>query len=728
TVFATHYIVDDEAGDDDRNSGLSTLSPFKTISRCVHELMSGSPGDECQIRTGRYHEEVTINGLRGTKDKPFRIKGYGDERPVWDGTVPIQPKQWDYDAHSGICSAQIDQDIYALLLGDELMTAARWPNAKWSDKTIFNNKYWGHADKSSTHGKLIDQDLAESKINATGVMGILNIGSFVTFVREIIHHEPGSAEFIYKHDMGEIHWHSNELQYYFEAGLELLDAPEEWFYDVKTKWLFFIPPNRECPESNSTALRGRTFDYGVTVTNATGITFSNLTFLAANIHASSIDNIESHIDEITLNSIAFKFPSSSYRMLGQNDTAGVTLLDAKARGKGGHMVMGRVSVINSTFVGGENGALVTDGKHCIIQNNLFEYNEWSGQTSMLAGGGTIVSYGFEDRFYGNTVSYNGNSVGYRPMGYGATAQYNHLVGQCAGSLLSDGSAIQVQSTKQDEVQISHNWEHDSPKMGVRFDAAATTDGGRNLGYNGYIGYNVAWNVWMDQAKGDNHTLEHNLSFDSYWPGNCTLCVMYMLGTETVIENNNTIVNNNAGTLLSGGRNHGHTWPIPGATVENNYSGEDVKNHLVDPDNWDFRPIKGGALDNEGNTIGPYKATIASSVYWIPGRKLYKTSTPIPCDNANITYSRDVVMCLSGYNAERHHFYFGTDEALILSADRADRDGDVYQYSTSNGNTNMYNLPKLTQNTKYFWRVDTERNGYDYKGDIWSFYVGDLMEE
>ena len=73
----------------------------------------------------------------------IRITGYEKERPVLDGTVAIQPNQWNFDQSTGICSAEIDQDIFALFYKNDLLTPARWPNAKWSDKTVFDNQGWG---------------------------------------------------------------------------------------------------------------------------------------------------------------------------------------------------------------------------------------------------------------------------------------------------------------------------------------------------------------------------------------------------------------------------------------------------------------------------------------------------------------------------------------------------------------------------------------------------------
>ena len=163
-ISGTFFVVDTDQGNDE-NGGTSLESAFKTIQRCVDSL--SEPGDSCNLRKGRYHEEVKpppkkktidifiskvvqliylaqviVNGLRGSKEQPYVIRGYEQERPIWDGSVPIQPQEWDFDERTGICSGQLDEGtiIFALLLDDQLLTPARWPNALWEDKTVFNNR------------------------------------------------------------------------------------------------------------------------------------------------------------------------------------------------------------------------------------------------------------------------------------------------------------------------------------------------------------------------------------------------------------------------------------------------------------------------------------------------------------------------------------------------------------------------------------------------------------
>ena len=100
-VSGTIYYVDGKNGDDS-NVGNSLDSPFATIKTCVDALRE--PGDECHIREGRYHTaEFRISGKAGTQDQPIVIRGYQDEIPIIDGTIPLMPKKgWKQDKMTGI--------------------------------------------------------------------------------------------------------------------------------------------------------------------------------------------------------------------------------------------------------------------------------------------------------------------------------------------------------------------------------------------------------------------------------------------------------------------------------------------------------------------------------------------------------------------------------------------------------------------------------------------------
>ena len=161
-----------------------------TIQECINSLTG--PGDECVIQPGTYHESVTIANKHGTKESPIIIRGTRDGVTKLDGTVPLNPK-WE-KMSNGAYKGVIDQDITQLFIDEEMMTNARWPNSLWSDKTIFDSQFWGKSSRSSKRGLMIDggeHKLADSGINATGAMAVLNVGSFCTFTREVLSHDRG---------------------------------------------------------------------------------------------------------------------------------------------------------------------------------------------------------------------------------------------------------------------------------------------------------------------------------------------------------------------------------------------------------------------------------------------------------------------------------------------------------------------------------------------------------
>lgn len=256
-VSGAIYYVDGEKGDNS-NNGESIPTAFATIKTCINALKN--PGDECHIRKGRYHEsEFQISGKKGTSSQPVVIRGYQDEVPIIDGTIPIKPKGksvWKL-GKDGIYRAKIEQDIWQLFVDGEMMTNARWPNALWSDKTVFLNKYWAKSAKSSTRGKMVDngaKNLAGSGLDATGAMAILNIGSFNTFTAIVKSHTPGQNFFTYPDTFGDIKFKASHNQYFLEDKLEFLDNAGEWFYNKNTKTIYVKTLDGKSPEGR---IRGK---------------------------------------------------------------------------------------------------------------------------------------------------------------------------------------------------------------------------------------------------------------------------------------------------------------------------------------------------------------------------------------------------------------------------------------------------------------------------------------
>ena len=156
----------------------------------------------------------------------------------------------------------------------------------------------------------------------------------------------------------------------------------------------------------------------------------------------------------------------------------------------------------------------------------------------------------------------------------------------------------------------------------------------------------------------------------------------------------------------------------GGIIENNYNSTDVKEQMIDTGNYDFRPLPGGNFitPDGGEIIGAYTLGESSLTYWIPGRKLYKSSFPIPKDGGTANASRVDVICQTGYQAHEHDFYFGGTFEEVDSAGQ----GDAEFQMTLFDNENIFSVPSLSVDKVYYWRVDARRGDTTYKGDIWSF--------
>ncbi|XP_057290464.1 uncharacterized protein LOC130613156 [Hydractinia symbiolongicarpus] len=343
------------------------LNPFDSIQECVDTLKN--EGDECQIRAGKYHENILVTGLNGKPEKPFVIRGYGDERPILDGTIDVQPlTKWKNNLHKNIYSAKIPTAIWQLFIDGEMMTNARWPNAKWSDKTIFNGTLWSGLSKSSKRGLIVNKGdgLKKTNIDMTGAMAILNIGSFNTFVAKVKHHKANTNTFTFDDTFGDYHFKPERSRYFLEDKLELLDTAEEWFYDKNTSILYVWTPTGESPAGFK--LRGKTQSYAMQIRNSSHLLIQNIDFFATTLNADSV-NATFRVHNITFHSLNFKYHSYSKRMLGDSSLIQWTEVNG-IYDKRRQNTWGRFTFFNNTFYGSDGLALSYHGSNVTLENNL----------------------------------------------------------------------------------------------------------------------------------------------------------------------------------------------------------------------------------------------------------------------------------------------------------------------------------------------------------------------
>ena len=345
-----------------------------------------------------------------------------------------------------------------------------------------------------------------------------------------------------------------------------------------------------------------------------------------------------------------------------------------------------------------------------------------------------------------------------------------------GKVQSDGAHVDAGSYRIPGMMFRYNWAYRSDKNGLRFDGG----GGWNNappGVEGTQHHNVVFGTRKLSCKGDRHFCFNNTCFDGSQQD------IYVGGNYPRFNafNSRSKVGNNACNTMSYSFN-GENGKVPGELVSNfigGLEGTDVKSLLVDVAQFDFRPrdmggsgtgnanplIDKGTVEhgytvkhfesflaeevmvpgpsgsgrvpsgnvlmfNEGITDG-YKGSAPdigayeydSDLYWIPGRKEKKASSPIPGDGAkDMPLGRDLIF-LNGYRAQSADIYLGTDSMAVAKADRSKVEFLVSKDDPRNIVDPAKYGKHLKPNTKYFWRVDAVGENGTERGDLWSFTTG-----
>ena len=108
--------------------------------------------------------------------------------------------------------------------------------------------------------------------------------------------------------------------------------PGEWFYDKDSKTVYVKTLNGTSPAGSD--VRGKVQTYAFTITNCTHVVIRDLTFFATTLHGASISK-DNFISDLTIDSLIFKYPSYSRRMLHEPHPPQWTKLITKAgKGKG----------------------------------------------------------------------------------------------------------------------------------------------------------------------------------------------------------------------------------------------------------------------------------------------------------------------------------------------------------------------------------------------------------
>lgn len=213
---ATDYYIS-SSGDDINNTGLSSSSPWKTLSKVNSIFSSINPGDRILFKRGDTFFGTLNITKSGTLTNPIIIGSFGEgSYPVITGFYEIT--DWNQETTS-IYSKVISPESFPNMVAvNEVNTQmGRWPDTGWR---YYENNISGIS--------LVDNELS-GEINWTGAEVVICVNAW-TIERKIITN----------HSNNNISWTGatnlplmNGCGYFIQNDLRTLNDMGDWYYDQK---------------------------------------------------------------------------------------------------------------------------------------------------------------------------------------------------------------------------------------------------------------------------------------------------------------------------------------------------------------------------------------------------------------------------------------------------------------------------------------------------------------
>ena len=424
-LLPSRTIFVDPSSGDDGNDGADASRPLRSVQKCVDMLVDISNEERpvgayesnirarCAIRGGEYHlnESVVIERLYGDDTGRFEVSAYADEVVDFVGYRYLDPQSttwiWKEGASSGAeprighWYTTLDESIpdpWQLFVDGEMMVNARWPDARWDDKSMFYAKNWAHGSSSSVFvddtqadSTMVEGDggkLGESNLNFTGASAILNIKHWFTFATSVEWHNPGENSFTYRKQPG---WKGSKYVpshdlFYLENKPELISQETEWHYDKNDRVLRLALKGGANARISSLKIGLRVQEYAFRCTHSTYVTLKNMGFHGTTVWAGAI-KFNENVRGIVYDSLRFKYPSAQKRMLGDHRHSWPTTLFERAVESGPCYN----KIFNCTFTGSEGDpSLYTSGAGIVFDNNRFVWNDFTAITTVPCWPGVLT--------------------------------------------------------------------------------------------------------------------------------------------------------------------------------------------------------------------------------------------------------------------------------------------------------------------------------------------------
>ncbi|WNQ11373.1 discoidin domain-containing protein [Paenibacillus aurantius] len=448
----------------DTNTGTSSTSPYRTITKCAQVMAAG---DTCVISSGTYRETVTPANSGTSSSAAITFQAAPGATVIVSGTEIVS----GWSPYSGsIYQANLSWDMgkenQLFIRNGTTVTPlweARWPNI--GTYTLPGLKAGTAAADSGSATTLVDSDLPGGADFWKGATVWERGGyAYVAMTSKVTGYDNTTHTLTYNPITGNFSdlYPKSGSPYFLSGVLGALDAPNEWYVDAAAQKVYLWAPGGGSPTNVEVKKRKTAFNLnGKDYIHITGIqTFAaNITMSGSNYNV---------LDSMDAQYIYFSNFSQSTSNFDQLN--------------GGISISGHDNEIKNSTIAYSSGTLVNiDGSNNRIVNNVIHDGSYIASYDPLvklsSGTGNLISR--------NEIRGSGRYNIYWGKGSGEIS-YNDI---SDGMWLSrDGALIYSWGIDTGNSNIHHNLIHDSKgedaSIGLYFD---------NYTENAVVHHNVIYN-------------------------------------------------------------------------------------------------------------------------------------------------------------------------------------------------------------------------------------------
>lgn len=246
SIAASYYV---SATGSDANNGLSSTTPWQTISKVNSMMSTFVAGDQILFKRGDKFYGTLTPSKSGLAGNQIIFGAYGSGNlPIITGKKAIT----GWSVHSGsIYKANFTDSLTNLFVSNKLMTIARYPNTGFL-KIDAGTGNTGFLDAELTQGSNYFKD-------ATCKIRTINWQYETPLV---LASSPGSITF----DTNTQYPPAAGFGYYIDNKLNLLDVEGEWFYDRPGGIVYLYAPGGVHP--NTLTVEGIVLNHGISIANS----------------------------------------------------------------------------------------------------------------------------------------------------------------------------------------------------------------------------------------------------------------------------------------------------------------------------------------------------------------------------------------------------------------------------------------------------------------------------